>query len=200
MILCYHNLIRDAEVDENLYRRSYEGAPLLYYRKESMFKNDMARIIENILLDDYLTKNGVAITFDDGRLNNYEIAFPIMKKFGLKGSFFVSTSKVGQPDYMTWNQLREIADFGNTIESHGHLHKPFDEMTDEQVLEDITKSADLIEKGVGRRPHFLSLPGGREVKKDLVKQAGYIGIRTSEKGINDDIWNLWVVMMLNNSV
>jgi len=198
MILLYHQLIKDKDVDENLYRRSYEGAPLLYFRKESLFEEDMSRIVENITLYD-LPRKGVCITFDDCYSNLYEIAFPILKRYGLKASLFAPTKLIGTRGFMNWDQLREMARFGNTIESHTHNHVPLEGLSEEEVEYELNTSADEIKKYIGKRPGFVSLPAGRRFDPEIAEKCGYRGIRTSERGLGTNPWDLEVVVMLNNS-
>ena len=199
MILLYHYLIKDEDVDENLYRRSYEGAPLLYYRKESLFEEDMNRIITNIMLDE-IPKEGVAITFDDGHIDNYTIAFPVLKMYGLRAHFFVPTAFIGKKGYCSWKQLKEMSDYGCRIESHTHNHVPLDDLEPVGVEYELNTSADLIQEKVGKRPKFLSLPAGRRFDTKIAKKCGYEGVRTSQRGFDTNPWDLEVVKMLNRSI
>lgn len=109
IILMYHGLVKNNEVDEEKFKLRYEGAPYLYSRKESQFINDMEYIkksdYEVISLYDLLemqkgrrnlNNSAVIITFDDGAKSQYDIAFPILKQYGFKATFFVITNKVSQ--------------------------------------------------------------------------------------------------------
>jgi len=47
----------------------------------------------------------VLITFDDGYLDNYEIAFPILRSHGVQGVFFLATSVVGSCQVPWWDHI-----------------------------------------------------------------------------------------------
>ncbi|MGE5251585.1 MAG: polysaccharide deacetylase family protein [Bacteroidota bacterium] len=64
----------------------------------------------------------ILITFDDGDVDVYENAFPIMQKYGFTGVFYLVANYVGQPDYIAVDQVREMADAGWEIGSHGLNH------------------------------------------------------------------------------
>lgn len=64
--------------------------------------------------------NGVvSMSFDDGRLNNYEVARPIMDRYGFPGTAYVVAYTIGNSGSMTVEQLREMQEFsGWEIGSH----------------------------------------------------------------------------------
>ena len=47
----------------------------------------------------------VHITFDDGYLDNYEAAFPILRAHGVSGTFFLPTSYVGSSKIPWWDRI-----------------------------------------------------------------------------------------------
>lgn len=47
----------------------------------------------------------VLITFDDGYLDNYEIAYPILRSHGAQGVFFLATSMVGSCEIPWWDHI-----------------------------------------------------------------------------------------------
>lgn len=77
-----------------------------------------------------LPEKPILITFDDGYLSNYEYAWPILEKYGMKATIFVIGSTVGNTEHykdtdypitphFTWEQAREMVDSGIiSIQSH----------------------------------------------------------------------------------
>ena len=64
----------------------------------------------------------VALTFDDGGLDDYTVAFPILHSHHFVATFFVITGFVGGSNTMSWNQLRAMQLNGMAIESHTVRH------------------------------------------------------------------------------
>lgn len=52
-----------------------------------------------------LPPNAIAITFDDGYLDNFSQALPILSKHGCKAIFFVATSFVGERRLYWWDRV-----------------------------------------------------------------------------------------------
>ena len=50
----------------------------------------------------------VLITFDDGYLDNYQVAFPILKSLGVQGVFFLVTSLVGSSHVPWWDHIAYV--------------------------------------------------------------------------------------------
>ncbi|MCK9996116.1 MAG: polysaccharide deacetylase family protein [Candidatus Krumholzibacteria bacterium] len=70
-----------------------------------------------------LPVRAVVLTIDDADRSVYELAYPLLRKYGMKAHLFVPTAKVGSPwsdlDICTWEQLREMVNSGHIIvESH----------------------------------------------------------------------------------
>lgn len=52
--------------------------------------------------------NSVVITFDDGYVDNYTAAFPLLEKFEVPATFFVTTGYLGRPVPFWWDELQSI--------------------------------------------------------------------------------------------
>ena len=128
-----------------------------------------------------LPEKPVLITFDDGYKDNYTNAFPIMKKYGMKGTIFVVTGFLGVYDnYLTWDQAKELLEAGFNIESHTYSHKSMTEASDEDITKELVKSRQTIKEKLGIDSDFMAYPTGSYNLHiaELVKEAGYKGAFT----------------------
>ena len=70
-----------------------------------------------------LPNRPVLITFDDGRLDSYQAADPILARYGMRATMFVITANAEavKPGYLNWPQLREMAASGHwDLQEHAH--------------------------------------------------------------------------------
>ncbi len=135
-----------------------------------------------------LPRKPVVITFDDGDVSVYELALPILARYGFRATLFVVTGRVGtrwnEVDCLDWSRLRELEESGVfRIESHSHdMHYKVDadgsarpvfvaasahgfeierySSWEDAVRSDLARSRDEIERHIGRSPTFLAWPYG----------------------------------------
>lgn len=128
-----------------------------------------------------LPEKSVVITFDDGYQSNYTLAFPILKKYGVKADIFMNNdlagliSSNGLPHF-SWDQAREMEQSGLvTIYSHGYTHHDFTSIGLEQLAKEYTASREEIERELGKRKYnMVAYVGGEFNSKtfETLKQAG----------------------------
>ena len=145
----------------------------------------------------------VCVTFDDGYLDNYTNAAPILQRHGLPAAFFVSTGIIatgGRFDHdirrgnapipvMQWDHLREMQDAGFTIGSHSVSHIDCAGAPEERVRDEMAQSRDDLMRELGlAKPIFAYPYGGRQhmtpARLELVKQAGYVACLSAYGGSN----------------
>lgn len=127
---------------------------------------------------------GAILTFDDGYLDNYTVAFPILKKYGWTGTFFVVTSTIGTRGHMTPAQLDEMSRAGMSIESHGQHHIDFSLLPLGAARTELSKSKQIIAGWSGKPVAFFAYPAGRftPALERLLAELGYHGALTEIPG------------------
>jgi len=138
-------------------------------------------------------RNTVVLTFDDGHLDNYENAYPILKKYGLPATMFVVVDYLSEPNFVTEEQIREMSESGLiTIGSHTLTEPHLPSLTDKNRLKrEIYDSKRKLEAILNKPVNCFSYPIGgfnREIRQ-MVIDAGYTAVVTTSPGLyypNDD--------------
>ena len=60
--------------------------------------------IQSAMLEDKRGRR-VLLTFDDGYRDNYEIAYPLLRRHGLSATFFLATGFIDRPHVAWWDEL-----------------------------------------------------------------------------------------------
>lgn len=139
----------------------------------------------------------IVLTFDDGYKDNYQYAFPVLKKYNLPATIFIIVNEIGRPDRLSWQELKEMQDSGLiSIGSHCLGPEPLVNIDSLPQLEkEIFDSKVRLEEGLGEEVSLFSYPEGRfnDKIKDLVIKAGYrLAVATSpgKKFANKDLFAL----------
>lgn len=127
-----------------------------------------------------LPKKPVLITFDDGYVDNYECAFPILKRHGMKAIIFLISDYVGgyYPNYLTWEQVHEMQAGGVEFGSHTLDHSVLTELSPEEATRQLRDSKRAIERRIGRPVEYLAYPCGY-VNGDIVARVKAEGYRAA---------------------
>jgi len=156
----------------------------------------------------------LAITFDDGYLDNFEVAAPILKRYGLPATFFVTTRfidsgavpwwdrKLAQhPGWMKWDHVRTLAREGFEIGGHTRTHADLGLLDGPEAEAEICGSRqDLVEQ-LGRAPVHFAYPYGQpnnllERNRQRVIAAGFRSCGSCHGGTvtsQTDPFRLWRV-------
>lgn len=143
----------------------------------------------------------LSITFDDGYLDNYEVAAPELEKRGLPATFFIASGLVNTqtqpwwdeewnaPAYwMSWSQVRELHARGFEIGAHTVSHADLARVTGETAWNEILGSKHRIEDEIGREVSLFSYPygGARHMideNRELVRAAGFTACFSAYGGL-----------------
>ncbi|MDR0734466.1 MAG: polysaccharide deacetylase family protein, partial [Elusimicrobiota bacterium] len=114
-----------------------------------------------MLLKKQLTPRSVMLTFDDGWLDNYTCAFPLLKKHNIKANIFLTAGLVGQNNMLAWSQIEEMRQSGLAeFASHGLTHKRLRALSDDDCLSELIQSKKILEQKLGRKILSFAYPYG----------------------------------------
>ncbi len=155
-----------------------EPSPYLY----SLPVGEFDAHVQALLAPPAGSKARLGVTFDDGHRTQFEQALPVLARHGVPAIFFVTAgfTETG-PDYMTWNQLREVAAAGHEVQAHGWVHRFMTHCSDAELDEELRRPKEAIEDHLGQPVDALSFPGGRYDTRVLeaCRRAGYRRVFTS---------------------
>ena len=191
-VIMYHRIIKENDV------KGVHGI----YVSEDVFDKQMKYLKDNgyqtITFEDI--KNGewrnrfnkgnkwIMLTFDDGYKDNYEVAFPILKKYGFKSTIYL----LGEVKYNKWDvdnpknpeekfilmddkEILEMQEYGIEFGGHTLTHPMLAKLDLEDAKREITESRKILNKKLGKEMNCFAYPYGNlneEVKK-IVKEVGY---------------------------
>ena len=201
IIFCYHRL-----VDKIRYPGT-EITPADFEAQMKLLKDSGITVIsmQDLLAwrrgDKNIPPRCAVVSFDDGWKSQYEVAWPIMKKFGYPFTMFIYTEGVrggslGGGEAITWEQLADMRDNGIDVEAHTATHQDLREghnimliaaggkrtrtkLTgpeyEQWVQKEVVGSKELLEQRLGIKVNCFAVPFGNynEHVKEIARNAGF---------------------------
>jgi len=163
-VLCYHSVSEavDADVDPMPVERFRQHMEHIAKHHNPVRLIDMPDYLSG---EKILPENPVVVTFDDGYLDNYQNAWPILKSLNIPATIFLvsgfmdgRTRLYGAEKWvpMTWDHAREmqrdgLIDFG----AHTDGHPILSGISDDTAKEEIEKSIRIIGEKLGMDPEKI---------------------------------------------
>jgi peptidoglycan/xylan/chitin deacetylase (PgdA/CDA1 family) len=190
-ILMYHH-IADAPPSADAVRRDLSVGPAAFAQQMSYLQAngyqtiDLAMLVDHLLAGRPLPAKAIVLTFDDGYEDNYSNAYPILRRFGFGGAFFVLTDLVGQAGYASWDNLIEMSRNGMDIEAHGRTHNDLAISSAEDTTWQVAGSRAILEEKLGQRVRFYCYPSGRYTAQTIaiLRDNGYTAAVTIAYGVS----------------
>lgn len=123
----------------------------------------------------------VALTFDDGYADAYTAALPVLQRHGFTATFYIVSDFVGQPGYMSWEQLAALRDAGMEIGAHSASHPDLTTLDAVELQRQVAQPKAEIEARLGVRVASFCYPAGRYsgAVLEAVRAAGYESATTT---------------------
>jgi peptidoglycan/xylan/chitin deacetylase (PgdA/CDA1 family) len=190
VILLYHHIAPIGYVPNTVERIRDEGwqfthSPeafefqMMELRRRGYRFVSLGQLVDEIQSAGCEPEGSIAVTFDDGWIDNYTFAYPVLKRLQIPATFFVVTRCLleNRPDSTRMNleQLHELSARGMTIGSHTRTHPDLAAISSAAAAEEIAGSKADLQNALKVPVDFLAYPGGGFNSRvaDLAREAGY---------------------------
>lgn len=126
----------------------------------------------------------VLLTFDDGYVDHYDNVLPLLRKYGMTGTFAVTANLVGRPGYMTGAMVRALADAGMDVQSHAVDHVSINRLQYASQVYQLCTSRQILQGWTGREVrHFIYPSGDRlPIPSAALAGCGYLSAYRKDGG------------------
>lgn len=184
-ILTYHSIFPDRP-GRTQEQRAYGVTPeqleaQLKFLADGGYTAITMQEVEEAIRSGTTSKKVVALTFDDGLWNQYFYGLPLLKKYGMRATFYIYPNAIERnPVFMDWTQIQELASSSMSIGSHSFTHPYLSRLPAAEREREIRKSKVVLEQHLKQPVTLFATPFG-ETSTDLERQlqeAGYTSGRS----------------------
>lgn len=172
-----------------------------------------------------LTGREICVTFDDGFRDNYLYAFPILRRYGIKATFFLVTAYIGEDIIfpwmslddgskndiavnrerwlpLTWDHVREMARYEMEFGTHSHTHSTsLSNLNRDDAKKEIEICTSVFREKMQSDPTIFCYPHGTFKDYDeshiaVLKACGYKAALTTNIGRNSSCQSLYELRRL----
>lgn len=193
-ILYYHSVMQENGNEVRMPPDQFE-AQMAYLKDKGYHSISLEQLYKATYKGGDLPAKPFVITLDDGYVDNYTTAFPILKKHGFTATVFMITSYINEEGFMSWSQLKDLVANGWEIEGHTANHPYLSKIDPKTVLSELRTSKELLENKLGQPVNFFAYPYG-DLNANVVqalKDTGYLMAVTTERGWADGKSDAWHV-------
>ena len=185
-VLYYHS-VRESADNEVTITPEMLKTQLKYIKDEGYVTLTLSELKGYLLNNSPIPNKSIVLTFDDGYMDNYYSAFPILKDFNMVATIFCITSNLDGSYYLSKDAITEMSNYGIDIQSHTVHHPHLDKMTYDEQLSELKDSKKTLESITGKKVDSIAYPFG-DFNDDSIKaakDAGYTLGFTTKRGLSD---------------
>lgn len=188
-ILYYHSVFEDSKKDEVVIDTEKFREQMKYLKDNNYKTLTLDETYNYIKNNEKVPEKSVVITFDDGWIDNYDNAFPILKEFNFKATIFVITDLVDAHHlYLKSDQIKEMSDYGIEFGSHTLNHDNLLDISKEKRKKTLEESKVFLEKITQKPVISIAYPFGVYDQSVLkaTNDLGYkLGFTTNKGWVNN---------------
>ena len=181
-ILMYHSI--DTNIDPKTGKLNELKVPKEVFREQMRYFKDngfttltMSEAYDFFQNNKGIPAKSVLITFDDGYVDNYLNAYPVLKEFSFNATVFMITDLVDKDSaYLNSSQLKEMESNGIEIQNHTVNHLHLSTLSYNEQLKQIKDSKEFLEKLLNKKVDYIAYPYG-DYNGDTLKIVKELGIK-----------------------
>lgn len=153
----------------------------------------LAEVLDHATGRESLTAPSVFMTIDDGNRSVLTLAQPLLIKYGMKATLFITTDPSAcvfdpaRPDQarLSRDEIRQLDPSVFDVGAHGATHRPLRDLSDSELMAELTTSRGKLERWTGRPVRTMAVPGNWYDDRVLqfARDAGYEAVFTSDRGL-----------------
>jgi peptidoglycan/xylan/chitin deacetylase (PgdA/CDA1 family) len=183
-IFVYHRFDDNRYPTTNISTKTLR-AEFSYLKKHNYKVVPLIEIVKKIQNGEQVPNRWVAFTIDDGFRSFYKNGLPLFKEYGYPFTLFIAVkyTEKGYRDYVTWEQLQEIAKYGS-VEFHSYGHGHFGRLSSAKIKADMERGLTLMKKHLNYKPTLFVYPYGEydsRVEK-IVQSYGFKAVFNQNMG------------------
>ena len=186
-ILVYHNFSKTRSEKETLTEDNF-NAQMKYLKQNSYHVISLDRFMGFLDYKEQLPEKSIVITFDDAWRSAYDIALPILNKYGFTATFFIYTDFIGGGKALSWKHIKELSEKGFDIQCQTKTHRNLSIPKKNEsfkayfnsIEREITYPKKLLKKMLKKDCRYLAYPYGEtnNLVIAILKKHGYLGAFT----------------------
>jgi peptidoglycan/xylan/chitin deacetylase (PgdA/CDA1 family) len=158
----------------------------LNYLKKEKYHTLTLDQLQEFLDSGQAPRNSILLTIDDGWISSYNVAHPMLQKFGFNATLFIPTDYVSSQNrkIISWDQAREMVnDNSINIQCHTKGHRDLNLIEDGESLQSyitsiedqVVTSKKIINEEIGKQVTSIAYPYGNTnpVAIEILKRNGY---------------------------
>lgn len=146
------------------------------------------------------SKGSVLVGFDDGWLTQYTAAYTAMRMYGFRGTIAVTPSRVGEVNYCTLAQLKEMHGAGWAMINHTYNHVNLSTLLAVDQFNELTFCRDwLNNNGLGDCASLVAYPNGGydDATLAVMRAGGFTMGRTVREGVQSPLADKYQIKIVN---
>lgn len=179
-------------------------------KKKGYYFASINEVYQHLLNQKKLPENSVLISFDDGYMDNYINAFPILLKYKIPAVIFLVAGLIGKKnnwfsgkqwttrELLTLDRINEMTQGEIDFECHSLNHKKLTSLDDNKQKEEIIESKKILEDRLNKNISYIAYPHGlyNQNTLDIVRDAGYLMGFSTHSGFNSENIDPFVIRRL----